>query len=192
MKKYKTFFAALGIFLALFSFIFVCLRLEIAKVYAETPIDIQKEIPFRTNASFAPVDASIKKPEVDADDIVYIAKTIWGEGRGLSKYDKSLIAWCILNRVDDERFPGSVKGVVTQPYQFHGYSKAHPIDEECLEIAKDVLTRYALEKETGYDYGRTLPKKYVSFYGDGKRNYFRTTDKTDKYDFSLSDPYKED
>lgn len=132
------------------------------------------------------------EPEKELKEAIMLAQTIYGEGRGLNKYEKSLIAWSVCNRVDDERFPNTIEEVITQPHQFAGYSPRHPIDDECYIIACDVLTRWELEHKTGFDYGRTLPSRYVSFWGDGKHNYFRTADKKDIFDFSTPDPYGSD
>lgn len=102
----------------------------------------------------------------------YIAKTIYGEARGCSPYEQEQVVWCILNRVDSERFPDTVVEVVTQPRQFHGYSKHWPVWEEHYDIALDVLYRWEAEKNGEESY-RNLEPDYLYFGGDGKHNYFR-------------------
>ena len=43
------------------------------------------------------------------EEIDYIAKTVWGEARGLSKTHQAGVVWTILNRCDDGRFG---KGII--------------------------------------------------------------------------------
>lgn len=107
--------------------------------------------------------------EPDPADVALIARTVWGEARGCEDYEREAVAWCILNRVTDPRFPDSVEGVVTAAYQFAGYSANNPLTDELATMAADVLTRW--------HYGeRGIPEALVYFIGDGQHNYF-----TDKY-----------
>jgi hypothetical protein len=39
----------------------------------------------------------------------------------ISIYDKACVVACVMNRVNDSRFPNSIEEVLTQPYQFSGY-----------------------------------------------------------------------
>lgn len=55
------------------------------------------------------------------EDYNYLVGTISGEA-WVSEYADCLgVAWCIMNRVHSSAYPNTVKGVVTQPYQFSGY-----------------------------------------------------------------------
>jgi hypothetical protein len=108
-------------------------------------------------------------------DAIMIAKTLWGECRGVkSKMEQAAVAWCVLNRVDDPRFGDTIKDVVTAPYQFVGYKESNPVSTSLLELAKDVLERWLMEKNGVPDIGRVLPKEYVYFFGDMGVNYFQT------------------
>ena len=120
------------------------------------------------------------------EDAEMIAKTVWGEARGLNDYEKSLVVWCILNRYDHGGFGSSLKEIITKPYQFQGYKESFPVDEDILRLCEDVLFRW----ETGME-GRTLPEEYLYFHGDGKHNYFTTGyGNGETYDFSLPNPYE--
>lgn len=119
-------------------------------------------------------------------DATLIARTIWGEARGCSDEQKKAVAWCIVNRVDDARFPNSVEKVVTQKYQFAGYSKNNPIDEEFYAIAVDVLARWQMEQYCIGDVGRVLPKQFVYFGGNGTVNRYR-----DAYDTETANYWEE-
>ena len=106
------------------------------------------------------------------DDVVAMAKMLWGEARGCALDNQQKAVWCVLNRVDDSRFPDTILGVLSQPSQFHGYSPDFPVWDELKEIARDVLTRWSLEKQ-GVTVERELPNTYLWFTGDGVQNHFR-------------------
>ena len=105
-------------------------------------------------------------------DVVAIAKMLYGESRGCSIDNQQKAVWCVLNRVDDERFPDTIIGVLSQPNQFHGYSTAFPVWNELAAVAEDVLTRWSLEKQ-GVAVNRELPPSYLYFTGTGRENIFR-------------------
>ena len=137
-------------------------------------------------------DADGVPPEVDADglcvvevaepeyemyfteaDVIALAQMLYGEARGCTVDNQMKCVWCVLNRVDDTRFPDTIIGVVSQPSQFHGYSPNFPVWDELKEVARDVLTRWSMEKQ-GADVARELDKNAVFFTGDGIQNWFRS------------------
>lgn len=123
---------------------------------------------------------------VSEEEVNMLAKTVWGEARGLDEYERSLVIWCILNRFDNGKFGSSIKEIITKPYQFQGYKESFPIDEDILRLCKDVIYRWENSLE-----GRTLPAEYSYFYGDEKHNYYTTDYKGGTtYDFSLPNPYE--
>ena len=76
--------------------------------------------------------------EPDPEDVAYISRTIWGECRGCCDEEQRAQAWCILNRVDDPRFPDTIKDVVTAANQFQGYSASNPV-EPFANLAREIL-----------------------------------------------------
>lgn len=106
------------------------------------------------------------------DDVVAMAKMLWGEARGCTRDNQAMAVWCVCNRVDDPRFPDTILGVVAQPSQFYGYSPSFPVTDELYAVALDVLTRWSLEKQ-GVTVERELPSTYLWFTGDGVQNHFR-------------------
>ena len=105
-------------------------------------------------------------------DVIALAQMLYGEARGCTVDNQMKCVWCVLNRVDDARFPDTIIGVVSQPSQFHGYSPNFPVWDELKEVARDVLTRWSMEKQ-GADVARELDKNAVFFTGDGTTNWFR-------------------
>ena len=104
--------------------------------------------------------------------------------------EKAACVWCVLNRVDDTRFPNTVLEVLEAPYQFAGYKADYPVLPELAEIAADVLTRYHAERDGDTEAGRVLPAEYAFFTGDGRNNHFFSEWKgTSAYDWTLTNPY---
>ena len=119
---------------------------------------------------------TIKEPEYEMyythDDVIAIAKMLYGESRGCSIDNQQKAVWCVLNRVDADGSPDTIIGVLSQPNQFHGYSEAFPVWGELTAVAEDVLTRWSLEKQ-GVAVNRELPPSYLYFTGTGRENIFR-------------------
>lgn len=106
------------------------------------------------------------------DDVAEVAKMLWGEARGCTRDNQIKCAWIVCNRVDDERFPDTIQGVLSQPSQFHGYDPSYPVTDELYSVAFDVLTRWSYEKQ-GIPVRRELASSYLWFTGNGRENIFR-------------------
>lgn len=106
-------------------------------------------------------------------DVIALAQMLYGEARGCTVDNQMKCVWCVLNRVDDSRFPDSIIGVLSQPHQFHGYSAGFPVWDNLVEIARDVMTRWSAEKQ-GAEVERELDESAVFFTGDGVQNWFRS------------------
>lgn len=115
-----------------------------------------------------PIDISQYASE---EELELIAQTVYGEGNGSAKIEQAAIVWCILNRVDT--YGATIKEVITAPNQFMGYQTYQPMTQELYDLAVDVVTRYAREKNCEEDVGRVLPREYLWFSGDFVQNYFR-------------------
>lgn len=126
---------------------------------------------------------------VETSDAEIMAKCLWGECRGAkTTMEKAAVAWCVLNRVDSDTHPDTIREVISQPLQFTGYRASNPVDPDLLWIAQDVITRW----QTG-DEGRVLPENYLYFVrGDGCNKFSETWPVGRKvWDWSLEDPYEE-
>ena len=151
--------------------------MAIATVYAAvTAADsVPKAEPPEVNTEGLCVQ-TVKEPTYEMyytqDDVIAVAKMLYGESRGCSIDNQQKAVWCVLNRVDADGFPDTIIGVLSQPNQFHGYSTAFPVWDELTAVAEDVLTRWSLEKQ-GVAVNRELPKSYLYFTGTGRENIFR-------------------
>lgn len=120
-----------------------------------------------------PIQPIYVEDYVTQEEIEMIAKVLYREARGVEDKDQiAAVAWCILNRVDHPNHPNTIKEVIIQPEQF-AWVEDTPVEDWLLELANDVVYRWCLEKEGQEDVGRTLPKGYCFFIGDGKYNHFR-------------------
>ena len=106
------------------------------------------------------------------DDVAAMAKMLWGEARGCTRDNQIKCAWVVCNRVDDDRFPNTIRSVLEQPSQFHGYDPTYPVTSELYDVAFDVLTRWSYEKQ-GIPVRRELPESFLWFTGNGQENIFR-------------------
>lgn len=135
-----------------------------------------------------------KKVTVDTkkykNEIKMLAKLVYREARGVkSKAQQAAVIWCVLNRVDTKEFPNTISKVITQKSQF-AWNSNTPVKKEFEKLAEDVVKRWLLEKKGQKNVGRTLPKSYLYFYGDGKKNHFRKTYKGKAtWNWSLPSPY---
>lgn len=105
-------------------------------------------------------------------DVMALAQMLYGEARGCTVNNQMKCVWCVLNRVDDSRFPDTIIGVVSAPGQFYGYSPDFPVWDNLYAVALDVLTRWSMEKQ-GADVARELDGTYLWFTGNGSENVFR-------------------
>lgn len=143
-----------------------------------------------------PTAVQITEPDyeivLDENELIALAKMAWGEARGCSTMEIAATMWTVLNRVDT--YGQSIVEVVTAPYQFYGYSASHPLDDSLYELAKDVITRWQMEKQgaSEEEVGRVLPSNYLYFRGDGEHNYFSTEYDNfyHTWDWSYPNPYE--
>ena len=128
-------------------------------------------------AVLLPSSGTVAEYVPNAAEVEALAKLIYGEaGIVPSTTEQAAVVWCVLNRVDDPRFPDTVLEVIEAPYQFSGYDPEYPVKEEFALLAADVLTRYRAERDGEENVGRVLPAEYCFFTGDGRRNHFSAID----------------
>ena len=151
------------------------------------------------NTSVTSSDAGSTEPTIKRyteNEALMMAKTMYGEARGLPKLEVACVGWTILNRVDDSRFPSTISGVITQKSQFSGWNPNHPttadLGFDLVELAKDVCNRWSWEKAGKSNVGRVLPTGYCWFKGINGHNWFRKDNLTSTvgaWNYSLPNPY---
>lgn len=157
------------------------------------------EVRVSTEPMPEPLPEPVETPKMDVakpyyEAARYIAKTVYGEARGLPVTDQAAVIWCILNRTDqrETQTPEDVIKVVTARGQFHGYRKGNPVRDEHYELALDVIRRWIYEKAGASDVGRVLPREYTFFAAKNGRNRFRDAYRSRNYwDWSLPSPYED-
>lgn len=156
-----------------------CLALLILIAFALSKPEEEQHIPApEINADGLCIVTVVKAPEPEYEmyfteaDVVALARMLYGEARGCTVDNQMKCVWCVLNRVDDARFPDSIIGAVSAPGQFYGYSPDFPVLDRLYAVALDVLTRWSMEKQ-GAEVQRELPSGYLWFTGDGETNHFR-------------------
>ena len=133
---------------------------------------------------------SIQVYTVPVEDIERMSKAVWGEARGCTPTEQAAVVWCILNRVDDPRWPDTIEEVCITS-QFNGYNPTNPVDPDIYTLTLDVYVRWVREHTGEQDVGRVLPASYCFFYGDGKHNHFQESFGADEvWDWSLPSPYE--
>lgn len=125
-------------------------------------------------------------------DAVAMAGVMYAEARGLDVREQSMVAWCILNRWDTQRYGSTLHDVIWARSQFaHSKKTVSDGGTNLVWLAQDVLQRWYKEKHGYKDVGRTLPQGYCYYYGNGKHNFFRTKNSgAGSYEFGLSNPYE--
>lgn len=96
---------------------------------------------------------------VDKDAII-LSKIITAECSICSEDEQYLVGSTVLNRVDDSRYPNSVKGVIMQENQYHGItSQWFVTTTKTLEIAKNLLDGQRRDYDIFFFYARDSPNK---------------------------------
>lgn len=132
----------------------------------------QDEPPVVTTTEVVEIECIHEAWSVSEEDAKLLAQVAWCEARGCDTRQQAAVMWCVLNRVDDPRFPDSIRDVVLQEGQFY-YLENAPVTEELLALAIDTLARWQMEPLL-IESGRVLPEEYLWFAGNGEINTFRT------------------
>ena len=86
----------------------------------------------------------------------------------ISTEEKAKVVEVIMNRVYSSKFPNTIYGVITQPYQFTGsgsYANLGTFSYKVTQSVKDAVELYFRESES-------FTQGYMFFWGDGYSNHF--------------------
>jgi spore germination cell wall hydrolase CwlJ-like protein len=119
-----------------------------------------KEVPLNNEYPTAGVTAHIgivldhalndEPPTVEQEDIELLARLITAEQGYSANYDDEeeyeelayLTGSVVINRINSEKFPNTLREVIEQPGQYQCYSNGHidrPFDDIAYEIAEELL-----------------------------------------------------
>ena len=87
-----------------------------------------------------------QEPIISQEEIDLIALVTMAEAEGESEKGKRLVIDIILNRVDHEKFPNTIKEVIYQPHQFTSIhngriNKCYVTDEISQLVEEELVTR---------------------------------------------------
>ena len=81
-------------------------------------------------------------PEVDEEDLYWLSHVICGEAQCYSRECQIAVGSVVLNRVNSDRYPDTLEGVITQRHQYAGYRDGnfHRTPTEMnIEVARELL-----------------------------------------------------
>lgn len=116
-------------------------------------------------------DAGISGLPISESDFILLCNVVAHEAGSywIGPYEKAYVAEVVMNRVNSPLYPNTIYGVLTQPYQFSGsgaYVNLGTYSGYVTEAVKEAVMLYFTEPDS-------FTQGYLSFYGDGIRNYFR-------------------
>lgn len=119
-----------------------------------------------------------------------IARMLYGEERQYGYIERAAVVWHLLNRIDSPLEANTVKGDLTHAH-YSGYIKSNPVEEWAIWIVRDVVWRYACEKEGYEEVGRILPREflYMACYKGHNRYRDRYRGSCHFWDWSIPSPY---
>lgn len=106
------------------------------------------------------------------DEVYCLARTVHGEASICSTEVKASVAWVILNRVDADNYPNTIREVCEQEGQFAGWLRE--TDTEPTEEERSMCYQIIRAWKNFDDRYRTIPSDYLYFRGNGSTNYFTT------------------
>ena len=81
-------------------------------------------------------DAALRQTEAET-----VARVLYGV-KNNSEKDLRTLAWCIFNRVDNQQYPNTLAGVVSQPKQWMAYSENNAVLDKLYQIAEEEVDRW--------------------------------------------------
>ena len=107
-------------------------------------------------------------------EIKMIANVVYGVAQSPNMTERKAVAWCILNRVTSTLFPDTVYEVIMEKKQFPAYREENKLEKENVALVREVVAQWYAESNgaSREEVKRLLPKNYLYFDGNGRRNYF--------------------
>lgn len=100
------------------------------QAYAEVPTIEEQEV-----VTPEPVDPI----KIEAE---YVAKVLYGTAQLNSAHGQKMVVWCIINRVENQNYPDSIKDVCQQKDQWMGYSDNNPVMRDLYDLSYEILSNW--------------------------------------------------
>lgn len=103
---------------------------------------------FETETETEPSDSIEEETQTELEtkyteyDFELLARVIEAEAGGESDYHKLCVGTVVMNRVDSEKYPDTIEGVIYQPGQYQCVTNSHinkEPSESSYEVAKSIL-----------------------------------------------------
>lgn len=136
--------------------------------------------------------AAVIEPETLADGTSFeavqreaeqAAKVVYGVARDNSRAGKKLTAWCVICRVGNSMYDGSIEDVCSQEAQWMGYSEDNPILRSIYDLCYEELVYWHnggyLPMEPDFVFLKWTPEEIVlrtDYLGQGNCHYFYEDD----------------
>ncbi|SFC25778.1 Cell Wall Hydrolase [Ruminococcus albus] len=159
-------------------------------VYEETPVyeepeyvesePVYEELPAEETSSEEPAPAEEtqeeeqqdngRKIQVTDEEYIWLCNVVGHEygANWISEYEKAKVVEVVMNRVNDPRFPNTIWGVLTQPYQFSGLEWTLYLGTYSYQVTPSVMAAVDMYLEHPEDFNHG----YLGFWGDGSMNHF--------------------
>lgn len=121
---------------------------DIAVKFGVSESELQR-INFKENTKVASGEKLIIPASLSGEEKDLLARLVHAEAKGEPYEGKVAVAHVVLNRVDDERFPDTIKSVIFEKRQFQPVDNGsinEPADKEAERAVDEAL---ALEDESG-------------------------------------------
>lgn len=137
------------------SIIFICANMSRSEAAYVPQLTVEQVNQYDVNLDIQTIETEKPKPSYTDEELYYMAAAIYNEagGNACSDETRRLVGYVILNRVNDSRFPNTIKGVLEQRSQYGRFhwtgikfadraslpqeqsavERAYKIARECLE-----------------------------------------------------------
>ena len=139
------------------------------KVVLEADAAIEAFNVLQTTAEYEETYVDTYSSAVSDSDYILLCNAVANEAGSnwIATSEKAKVCEVILNRVYSDAYPGTIYGVLTQPYQFSGCWGYVDLGSFSGYVTEDVKSAVS-----GYLDGTYSNHGYYSFHGDGYQNYF--------------------
>ena len=128
-----------------------------------------------TLAGAGTIETETEMQSYSDDDLWYLSRVIQAESGYCSKEMMEGVGSVVLNRVADDRFPGTIREVIEQPGQYSTLSwlSSQVPTEDCMEVTIDLLENgskfppeviYQANYPLGTSIYKTLSTSYSTMY----------------------------